>query len=167
MSGLAPRPVVAPGLLMGAGLGGFVDGIVFHQILQWHSMLSARIRPDDVVSIKVNMVWDGYFHAAVWLMTVVGLAWLWRTARRVDVAWSGRAFTGSLLAGWGVFNLVEGVVNHHLLGIHHVHEYVLDPLYLDVTFLVSGALLVLIGVSLVIAGRADSHAPGWMERRGS
>ncbi len=160
MSARKRMPVLAPGMLMGAGLGGFVDGIVFHQILQWHSMLSARIPPDDVVSIKVNMVWDGYFHAAVWLMTVVGLGWLWRSARRADVQWSGKAFTGALLAGWGVFNLVEGVVNHHLLKIHHVNEYVIEPLYLDVTFLVSGVLLVLIGASLIYAGRTDSQSPG-------
>jgi uncharacterized membrane protein len=27
-------------LLLGIGLGGFFDGIVLHQILQWHHMLS-------------------------------------------------------------------------------------------------------------------------------
>jgi uncharacterized membrane protein len=25
-----------------------------------------------------------------------------------------------LLAGWGVFNLVESIIDHQLLGIHHV-----------------------------------------------
>jgi uncharacterized membrane protein len=34
-------PPVAPALLLGIGLGGFVDGIVLHQILQWHHMLTA------------------------------------------------------------------------------------------------------------------------------
>lgn len=71
-------PLISSGILMGAGLGGFFDGILFHQILQVHSMLSARIPPVDVVSIKVNMMWDGFFHAAVWLMTLVGLAMLFR-----------------------------------------------------------------------------------------
>ena len=32
----------APGILLGIGLGGFVDGIVLHQILQWHHMLSSE-----------------------------------------------------------------------------------------------------------------------------
>jgi Predicted membrane protein (DUF2243) len=32
-----------PGILLGVGLGGFVDGIVLHQILQWHHMLTIRI----------------------------------------------------------------------------------------------------------------------------
>ena len=31
---------VAAGILFGLGLGGFVDGIVLHQLLQWHHMLS-------------------------------------------------------------------------------------------------------------------------------
>jgi uncharacterized membrane protein len=38
-AGRAPAPR-APGLLLGIGLGGFVDGIVAHQILQWHHMLT-------------------------------------------------------------------------------------------------------------------------------
>jgi Predicted membrane protein (DUF2243) len=29
---------------------------------------------------------------------------------------------GVLLAGWGGFNLVEGLVDHQLLGIHHVRD---------------------------------------------
>jgi uncharacterized membrane protein len=39
------RPAVVPGVLLGAGFGGFVDGIVLHQILQVHSMLSAWLPP--------------------------------------------------------------------------------------------------------------------------
>jgi len=30
-----PRGVALPGVLIGIGLGGFVDGIVLHQVLQW------------------------------------------------------------------------------------------------------------------------------------
>lgn len=30
-------PSRVPGLLMGLGFGGSVDGIVLHQVLQWHS----------------------------------------------------------------------------------------------------------------------------------
>jgi uncharacterized membrane protein len=32
---------LAPGVWLGIGLGGFVDGIVLHQILQWHHMLTS------------------------------------------------------------------------------------------------------------------------------
>jgi uncharacterized membrane protein len=41
-----PRPLVAAGALLGIGLGGFVDGILFHQILQLHNMLSNWVPRD-------------------------------------------------------------------------------------------------------------------------
>src|SRR5919112_509148 len=96
-------PLVAAGVLMGAGLGGFVDGIVLHQILQWHNMLSAKVPANNFIGAKVNMYWDGVFHAAVWVMTAIGLTVLWRVGHRRDVPWSGRTFFGSLLLGWGLF----------------------------------------------------------------
>ncbi|MBA3481110.1 MAG: DUF2243 domain-containing protein, partial [Pirellulales bacterium] len=34
------RPLIAAATLLGIGLGGFVDGILFHQLLQFHNMLS-------------------------------------------------------------------------------------------------------------------------------
>ena len=75
-------PLIAAGVLMGAGFGGFVDGIFLHQILQWHNMLSSRIPPNDLVAAKVNMTWDGYFHLAVLIMTLIGLAFLWKAGSR-------------------------------------------------------------------------------------
>jgi hypothetical protein len=83
-------PMIGAGILIGAGMGGFVDGIVFHQILQWHNMLSAQLPPVDVVSIKVNMLWDGLFHAGVWIMSAVGIALLWRAGTRTDTGCSER-----------------------------------------------------------------------------
>jgi uncharacterized membrane protein len=136
--------LIAAGLLMGSGLGGFIDGIVFHQILQLHNMLSARIPADTLVGAKINMFWDGVFHALVWVLTVWGLKMLWSAGTRADVPWSGRTFAGSLLMGWGTFNLVEGIIDHHVLGIHHVVERLsLSPF--DYAFLASGVLLILIG----------------------
>jgi len=38
------KRLVASGIYLGAGLGGFVDGIVLHQILQWHHMLTSTER---------------------------------------------------------------------------------------------------------------------------
>jgi uncharacterized membrane protein len=55
--------------LLGIGPGGFVDGILFHQILQWHGMLrtpyaKTGVDPETaVVNMQVNMFWDGLFHA--------------------------------------------------------------------------------------------------------
>lgn len=154
-------PLIASGVLTGAGLGGFVDGIVLHQILQWHNMLSARIPPNDLVSAKVNMTWDGLFHAAVWVMTGIGLFLLWRAGSRRDVVWSGRTFLGSLVFGWGLFNFVEGIIDHQLLGIHHVYEYTTDKLPYDLGFLLIGGIgLLLAGWLLIRSGRGDTASRG-------
>jgi uncharacterized membrane protein len=146
-------PLVAAGLLLGAGLGGFVDGILLHQILQWHNMLSGQLPPDTLVRAKINMYWDGLFHAAVWVLTVVGLAMLWSAAGRADVPHSGRTLVGGLLLGWGLFNVVEGIIDHEILGLHHVYEYTPSHLPADLAFLGFGALLLLLGGALVRAGR--------------
>jgi len=72
---------VAAGVLLGVGLGGFVDGIVLHQILQWHHMLTAEgsFPPTSVDGLKDNTLWDGLFHAFTWLATATGLALLWNS----------------------------------------------------------------------------------------
>jgi uncharacterized membrane protein len=150
------RPLIAAGILMGAGLGGFVDGIVFHQLLQLHGMLSAIIPPDTLVHAKINMVWDGLFHAFTWLMTSLGLAMLWSAGAREDVIWSGRTFSGSLLLGWGLFNVIEGIIDHYILGIHHVVERLgLSPF--DHAFVGFGVLLIVAGSNLIRRGLDDPH----------
>jgi uncharacterized membrane protein len=153
-------PLISAGLLIGAGLGGFVDGIVLHQILQWHNMLSNKLPPDNLVAAKVNMYWDGMFHAAVWVMTAIGLTVLWRVGHRRDVPWSGRTFLGALLLGWGLFNVIEGIIDHTLLGLHHVYEYTDNKLPWDLAFLGFGALLLLVGWGLIRAGRTDIAVRG-------
>ncbi|MET0272100.1 MAG: DUF2243 domain-containing protein, partial [Phenylobacterium sp.] len=116
------RPAIAAAITLGIGLGGFFDGIVFHQILQVHNMLSGWLPVTDLVSAKANMVWDGVFHAAVWLICLAGVALTWRAARRGDVAFDWGYLAGGLLVCWGLFNVVEGVIDHHILGVHHVME---------------------------------------------
>jgi len=150
---LRRTPLVAAGILLGAGLGGFVDGILLHQILQWHNMLSGQLPPDTLVRAKVNMYWDGLFHAAVWVLTVVGLAMLWSATGRPDVPHSGRTLLGGLLLGWGLFNVVEGIIDHEVLGLHHVYEYTPNHLPADLGFLALGLVLLLSGWALVRAGR--------------
>ena len=116
------RPLISAGTLLGIGMGGFVDGILLHQILQVHNMLSARRAKDSIVNMEINMFWDGLFHAFTWLVTALGLWMLWKAVRRPDVPLSGRTLFGAMVFGWGLFNLVEGVIDHHLLHIHHVIE---------------------------------------------
>ena len=71
---LHARPLIAAGTTLGIGLGGFVDGIVFHQLLQLHNMLSDWLPKTTIPNVEVNMFWDGVFHALTWIVTVAGLA---------------------------------------------------------------------------------------------
>lgn len=168
--------LIAAATLLGIGLGGFADGIVLHQILQWHNMLSSRVAPTDLVAMKYNMVWDGLFHAFTWLMTVAGLAMLWRAGQQPNVPWSTHTFVGSLILGWGSFNVVEGVIDHHLLGIHHVHPGE-GQLAWDLGFLAFGALQIAVGWVLIrrgmqtgaarrgargTGGSGEAHAHRWL-----
>jgi uncharacterized membrane protein len=158
----AGRFPLSPGIVLGIGLGGFVDGIVLHQILQWHHMLTSAGYPADSVSnLALNTLADGLFHAATWVATAAGLLLLHRAVRR-RAAWSGRRLLGGMAIGWGAFNLVEGIVDHHALGLHHVRESAANPLLWDLGFLVFGALLVAIGYALA---RSDESAAGESLRR--
>jgi len=133
------------------GLGGFVDGILLHQILQWHNMGSARLPPVTMELARRNMQWDGFFHAGVWLLTLLGVYLLLRDGQRKRVLPSAQAFTGQLLIGWGGFNLVEGIIDHHLLQLHHVRDLPAHvPLY-DWLFLLMG------GLGLMLLGWRLSH----------
>ena len=69
---------------------------------------------------------------------------------------------GALLMGWSGFNLVEGVIDHHILGIHHVRDDLGAPLEWDLGFLAWGAAFLLGGWALVRYGqqRASSQRPG-------
>jgi uncharacterized membrane protein len=61
------------------------------------------------------------------------------------------------LQGGGVFNVVEGVIDHQILGIHHVRDDLGSPLGWDIGFLVFG--LVLVAVGLLLAKQAARGAP--------
>jgi uncharacterized membrane protein len=129
-----------PGWLLGMGLGGFVDGILLHQILHWHNMGSALVPPVTLEAVRQNMRWDGFFHAAVWLLTVAGVYLLLRHARRGVRLPTQRGLTGQLFLGWGSFNLVEGIVDHQILGLHHVRDLPTHVPAYDWMFLLIGGL---------------------------
>lgn len=162
---------VAAGVLFGLGLGGFFDGIVLHQILQWHHMLTSAGYPaDSVRNLRIDMLWDGIFHVASFVFVAAGLVVLWRAAHRRHAGWSARLLAATMLMGFGAFNLVEGIVDHHLIGLHHVNETVPREqwLYWDLGFLGWGALMLVGGFALYRRGRArsDDEAPrrAWPRR---
>ncbi|MCB1885785.1 MAG: DUF2243 domain-containing protein [Geminicoccaceae bacterium] len=144
----SPRFPTAAGVFFGLGIGGFFDGIVLHQILQWHHMATSAGYPADTVEgLRWNTLLDGLFHAATYVFVLIGLALLWRSSRRTHLRWSSRPLVGTLLMGFGLFNVVEGLVDHQFLGLHHVNETVPRAQwpYWDGGFLLWGAAMILIG----------------------
>ncbi len=145
---------LVPGVVLGLGMGGFIDGIVLHQIAQWHNMGSAVVPPHTMDAMRQNMVWDGEFHLATWVLTLIGIVTLWNDCSAS--APTLRVLIGQLILGWGAFNLIEGTINHHVLGIHHVRDMPVHiPLY-DWLFLgIAGVGFILVGVALSGAPRVS------------
>ncbi|MCK1653467.1 DUF2243 domain-containing protein [Bradyrhizobium sp. 149] len=148
---------VSAGVLLGLGLGGFFDGIVFHQLLQWHHMLSGWYPLNSIDNLKLNTTWDGIFHSAAYVLVLLGLYVLWQRARRSDFHWSRRQCIGAVLLGWGIFNLIEGVLDHEILRLHQVNETVPEGqrIFWDIGFLLWGAAMLVMGAAM-----AHSSAQG-------
>jgi uncharacterized membrane protein len=150
------RPSKAGGILFGLGLGGFVDGIALHQILQWHHMVSATGEhpTNTVAGLEMNTLVDGFFHLSMWLLVLaasIATIHAWRQGRLAP-NWSFHF--GLVLSGWGIFNVVEGVINHQILRIHHVRDDLGGPLLWDLGFLMVSLLLIISGVLLYRRGLA-------------
>jgi uncharacterized membrane protein len=144
------------GVVLGVGLGGFADGIVLHQIAQWHNMGSAVLPPHTLEAMSQNMVWDGLFHLAAWTITVLGVVMLWSEAHSRRAPKTASVLAGQMMFGWGAFNLVEGVVDHHLLNIHHVRDMPVHvPLYDWLFLAVAGAGFAALGLMLMRPRRRD------------
>ena len=151
--------ITAPGLLLGIGFGGLVDGVVLHQLLQWHHMLSStgRYPATTVRGLEANTLADGLFHLTTIVLLLVGTVLLWRRVGGHGVVWSGRQLVGLGLAGWGLFDLVEGLVDHQILGVHHVRTGP-DQFAFDMAFLALGALLLVVGL-VMARGRGERGSP--------
>ncbi len=138
------RAIVAA-ILLGVGLAGLVNTIIFHQILQWHHMVSNRISPSSLESIQINVLWDGLFLAFALIVTILGISLLWNASslnKKDRGLLSRQTFIGLVIFTFGLFNLVEGIINHHILGLHHVKDGP-SPLLFDISFLILGGLLLI------------------------
>ena len=147
------------GIFLGLGLGGFFDGIILHQVLQWHHMFtSAGFPADTLQNLEFNVMWDGLFHISTYIFTLTGMIILWRKASQPHDPWSWKMMAGAMLTGFGIFNVVEGIVDHQILGIHHVNERVPPEqwIYWDLGFLIWGALMWVGGWYLLQAGKRET-----------
>ncbi|HEY8339161.1 MAG TPA: DUF2243 domain-containing protein [Egibacteraceae bacterium] len=158
----AVRAVRWPGVAAGVGLGAFLDGIVLHQVLGWHHLVVAHRSADDLAGLQRNTFWDGVFHLAAWAVVAGAVYWLAANGAAARTA-GPRRLTGLLLAGWGLFDLVDQVVFHLLLSAHHI-RMVDEWLVYDAAYTVLGLALVVVGLRLALrqpysagrSGRATS-----------
>ncbi len=143
-----PASIGPAGVLLGLGMGGFVDGIVLHQLLQWHHMASSVEPTTTVAGLEANTVADGLFHAGTWLLVAAGLGVLWRNTRYGHRFMADRAFVGWLIVGWGLFNVADEAIFHALLELHHIREGNHELAY-DMAFLAIGIAQLAVGGLLV------------------
>jgi uncharacterized membrane protein len=146
---MLPRtPMISSAFILGIGIGGLLEGIVFNQILQWHHMVSDRVATDTLIGKQVNVFWDGLVFLFCLGVILVGVILLWRMSWKKNVAHSGRLLSGGLLMGWGTYKIVEGVINHHILQLHDIREITNDSVFWNVSYLVTATILFLLGVML-------------------
>ncbi len=111
---------LVPPVVIGFGIGGFFDGIVLHQILQWHHLVSAKVPANDLAGLEANTLADGLFHATMWVIIVGGVLLLAREIRERAGPSTIRRLVGGTLIGFGAFNVVDEIVFHAVLELHHI-----------------------------------------------
>lgn len=141
--------------VLGFALGGFFDGILLHQILQWHHLLSLVPGIED---LRLQILWDGWFHALMYVLAALALWRLWRGRGHAPGA---NATLGALLAGFGAWHVLDGILSHWLLGIHRIRLDSAYPLAWDLGwFLGLGLLPVLLGWIIARRPGHDGPPPG-------
>ena len=115
-----------------------------------------------MVKSDINMFWDGMFDLFAWMITLIGLVLLWRAVKNAIVPKLTRVLVGAMLAGMGAFNVVEGVIDHQILQLHHVVQRAVYPvqLYWDLAFLASGLVLLYAGYCLIRRSLERDYALG-------
>lgn len=140
-------------MVLGIGLGGFIDGIILHQLLQVHEMLSNKIPATDYIGKSINMFWDGIFHFFCLIVVIIGVILLWKLVKRKDVSHSGNLLAGGLLSGWGIFNIVEGIIDHQLLQLHNVVELSPNHAIGNYGFLGVSVIMIIAGYLIIRSGK--------------
>ena len=127
-----PKGLLRSGYVLGFALSGFFDGILLHQILQWHHLLSGV--DALATNLPLQIAADGYFHAVMYLIAALGLAMLWRNRTAWAVPGVGIRYARALLIGFAAWHVTDAVLAHWLLGIHRI-RMVPDPLFWDLAWL--------------------------------
>lgn len=149
----AKRKLSWAGYLLGFSIGGFFDGILLHQILQWHHLLSGLQRA-PFTDIRIQILADGAFHAVMYLIAGVGLWKLLQSRYLLVDKTSDRLLAGAGLLGFGAWHILDGILSHWVLGLHRIRMDVPNPLFWDLLwFGVFGVLFVVLGIAVRRSGK--------------
>jgi uncharacterized membrane protein len=149
-------PSVRWGVVLGVALGGFFDGILLHQILQWHHLLSLV---PGMTDIRTQVLWDGYFHALMYVIAAAGLWGLWR-AHRATGEGRDRRLGGALLVGFGLWHVADSLLSHWLIGIHRIRVDSPNPLAWDLVWFVVFGVVPLVAGWWVMRGGGQRAGAG-------
>jgi uncharacterized membrane protein len=154
------RALLLAGGVIGIALGGLFDGILLHQILQWHHFLSL-VPGEALRDIKNQIIADGVFHVLMYVIAAVGLWMLWRARGDLVGGGSGRRLLASVLLGFGIWQVIDVVVFHWIARIHRIRVDVAEPLPWDIGWmLVFGAPALLAGWLILRRIGDGPSAPG-------
>ena len=160
MSAARAPGTAAPGVLLGLALGGFFDGILLHQVLQWHHLLS-NVRAAALQDIRAQLLADGLFHLLMYVAAVAALALLWKGRGALDHPGAGKALVLQVLLGFGGWHVLDAVLSHWITGIHRVRGDTPDPLFWDLLWLgVFGLVPLAVAWLLRRGGRGASGGGG-------
>lgn len=149
---LSTAHLALAGGVLGFALGGFFDGILLHQVLQWHHLFS--LVPGEIWrDIKMQILMDGWFHVLHYIIALAGLWLLWRARANFSGTGADLRLLGAALLGFSLWQFVDVVLFHWVLVIHRVRVGVPNPLAYDLGWLVA------FGVTSLLAGL-------WLRRRG-
>jgi uncharacterized membrane protein len=155
----APRGLLPAAAVLGVGLGGFFDGILLHQVLQWHHLLSL-VPGEALRDIGNQILADGLFHVLMYAVTAAGLWLLWRRRAALREAGAAKRVLGGALLGFGGWNIADVGLFHWIMGIHRIRVDVPDPLVWDIGWLVIFGLAVAAAGLLVLKRGAATGAGG-------
>ena len=148
------------GYALGFAIGGFFDGILLHQVLQWHHLLSG-LEGQRFQDLRFQILADGVFHLAMYAVGGVGLWLLWRTRGHFAAPGADRRLVANALIGFGAWHVIDAVASHWLLGLHRIRMDSETPLIWDLAwFLVFGVLFVAWGWRLHRGGGGGGGGGG-------
>jgi uncharacterized membrane protein len=133
------------GFLLGFAMGGFFDGILLHQILQWHHLLSLVDSP-LVADMRTQIIADGVFHALMYVIAAIALWMLLRARQELAGPHAARRLLANALIGFGAWNMADAILFHWIFQLHRIRIDSDVPLAWDLTW------FAVFGLAFVIAG---------------